>query len=190
VEELKRRAGGFTLVELIVVLAVVGVLASMAAPRFEPGRWRADSGAQELMVALIGAQRLAVLRQHDVSVTFLIDERALEIHRDLNNNGVVDAGEDVRLVELPETIGFGLGPTPSLSADPVLATVTFRDGPRGPRLVYHRNGSASEAGRIYLRARFGSLSEDAESSRALAVERATGEVRCFSYRTGTWEGSC
>ena len=29
-----------------------------------------------------------------------------------------------------------------------------------------------------------------EAVRALTVERATGEVACHSYRTGTWEFSC
>ena len=27
-------------------------------------------------------------------------------------------------------------------------------------------------------------------ARALTVERSTGEVRCFSYRTGAWEAEC
>jgi hypothetical protein len=36
----------------------------------------------------------------------------------------------------------------------------------------------------------GSMSLDVEAVRAIAVERSTGVVRCFSYRTTDWEGSC
>lgn len=178
------------MVEVIVVLVVAGVLTSMAAPLFAPGRWRADSGAQEVMAGLNAAQRLAVLRQHDVIVTFLLAERALEVHRDGDNDGVVDTGEDVRRIELPETVGFGLGSTPGMVGDPSTSTATFADAGAGPRVAFRRNGSASEAGRIYLRPLEGSMSEDAVAARALRLERSTGELRCFSYRTGAWEASC
>lgn len=181
---------GFTITELIVVLAMAGVLTSIAAPLVTPGRWRADVGVQEVMAGLGAAQRLAVLRQHDVIVTFVLDERSLRVHRDGDNDGVVDTGEDVRLLQLPETVGFGLGSTPAIGADPSTATATFDDEGAGPRLVFHRNGSASEAGRIYLRPLEGSQSTDAAGARALTVERSTGEVRCFSYRTGAWEAEC
>jgi prepilin-type N-terminal cleavage/methylation domain-containing protein len=186
----EKRRGGFTMIELVVVLVVAGVLTSIAAPLFSPGRWRADSGVQEVMAGLIAAQRLAVMRQHDVVVTFLLTERALQVHRDENNDGAIDAGEDVRLIQLPETVGFGLGSTPSLAGDASTTTATFADAGSGPRIVFRRNGSASEAGRVYLRPLEGSLSQDASGARALTVERSTGEVRCASYRTGSWEAPC
>jgi prepilin-type N-terminal cleavage/methylation domain-containing protein len=181
---------GFTIVELIVVLTVVGVLASIAAPRIALGRLRTDSAVHEVMASLGAAQRLAVLRQHDVVVFFDLDGRGLRIHRDGDNDGVVDPGEDVRFLQLPETVGFGLGGAPGLSGDSGATTVTFSDDGAGSRLVFHRNGSGSEAGRIYLRPVEGPQSGDASSTRALTVERSTGEVRCLSYRTGSWEASC
>ncbi len=184
------RSGGFTIVELVIVIAVVGVLGSIAAPSFNAGRWRAEAGIHEVMAGLGSAQRLAVLRQHDVVVTFLEDDDALRIHRDADNDGVEDPGEDVRLQELPETIGFGLGATPGMAGDPSTTTVTFDDDGAGPQLVFHRNGSASQAGRLYLRPLRGSMADEAAAARALSVERSTGEDRCFSYQTGSWEASC
>src|SRR5690606_27075109 len=106
-------------------------------------------------------------------ITFLEDERALRVHRDADNDGVVDSGEDVRLVQLPETIGFGMGSAPSIGGDATSATATFTASADGPRLVFHRNGSASEAGRIYIRPVEGSLSAESIAARALTVQRST-----------------
>lgn len=184
------RVAGYSMVELLLVLTVVAVMTSIAAPAFFPGRWRADAAVQEVMATLSATQRFAVLRQHDLAVTFLETERSLEVHRDEDNDGVVDAGEDVRRIELPETVGFGVGSAPTMRGDPATSTVTFADPGAGPRLVFHRNGAASQAGRIYLRPHEGSLASDAIAARALEVTRSTGEIRCFSYRSGSWEGTC
>lgn len=167
---------------------IMGILTSMVTPLFSPGRWRADGAVQELALGLNAAQRLAVLRQHDMVVRFLLSERTVRIHQDENNNGVEDTGEDTRIVELPETVGFGVGTVPALPAGAPPVSFPIRDG--NPTLIFHRNGSANASGAVYLRPMEGSLSGVAESVRAITIERATGEVRCHSYRTGAWEDAC
>lgn len=185
-----KRSGGFTVVELVVVVTVVGVMMSIVVPSLSPGRWRADVGALEVQAVLAGAQRLAVLRQHDVIVRFREADRSLEIHRDADNDGIRDSGEDVRVAELPETVGFGLGGAPGILGDAGSSTVTFTTVGSSRRLVFHRNGSASESGRIYLRPLEGSQGTEAAAARVLTVQRSTGEVRCLSYRTGSWSDAC
>lgn len=180
--------GGFTLLEMMLVLVITGVLVSIAAPAFAPGRWRVDSAVAEVTVTLHGAQRLAVLRQHDVVVRFPSDGRSLRIHQDRDNDGNVDDGEDLRTVSLPETIGFDRG-----EADPLQGTstgVSFASSDGEARLTFHRNGSASEEGVAYLRPTRGSMSEDVEAIRAVTVIRATGSVACYSYQTRSWEVGC
>lgn len=179
---------GFSLAEMLFVVVIIGILASMVTPLFAPGRWRADSAVQELAMSLNAAQRLAVLRQHDVVVTFDVAGGVIRIHRDVNNDGIRDTGEDFRVQELPETMGFGGDGAPSLAQG--TGPVSFAAGGTDPTLTFHRNGSASASGVIYVRPLLGSLSLDPEAVRALTVERATGEVRCYSYRTGSWEPSC
>jgi len=184
----KISVGGFTLAEILIVLALLGVLMTIVAPVFNPGRWRADSAVQEVMITLDAAQRMAVMRQHDVIVTFLLDQRRLRVHRDANNDGAVDSGEDTRVVELPETMAFSRGATPPVNG--ASDDVSFEVDGGGPRLIFHRNGSASESGTAYLRPVEGKMALDVDAARAVTVERATGEVRCFSYRTGSWMSSC
>lgn len=179
---------GFTLVEAVMVIAILGILMSIAAPMLAAGRWRAEAGVHEVMSALGAAQRLALLRQHDVVVTFDLGRRALEVHRDANNDGTVDAGEDVRLVELPEAVGFAFAPAPPLAGDS--AGVTFRVEGGAPRLVFHRNGSASEAGRVYVRPVQGSLSSQAAGAHVVTVERSTGMLQCFAWSGASWRESC
>ena len=140
-------------------------------------------------MTLNATQRLAVLRQHDIRVTFMTADRKLQVLHDADNDGTADTGEETQVIELPETIGFGMAGVPSLGSGtgPItFATSTDED----PVLTFHRNGSASSSGYIYLRPLVGSVSESALGVRALAIERATGEIRCFSYRTGAWEESC
>ena len=185
--ELSRRSG-FTLAEILLVVVILGILTSMVTPVFSPGRWRADSAVQELTLGLNAAQRLAVLRQHDVVVRFLLSDRLVRIHQDEDNDGTEDDGEDTRVIELPETVGFGLGTAPALPEGAPPVSFPVRGG--HPTLIFHRNGSANATGAVYLRPMEGSLSGASEAVRALTVERATGEVRCHSYRTGTWEGIC
>ena len=184
----RRPPSGFTLAEMLWVLVLVGILTSIAAPSFNPGRWRADSAVQEVMISLNAAQRLAVMRQHDVVVTFLVADGQMRVHRDADNDGTVDEGEDTRIVELPETIAFSRGSVPPVNG--ILDDVSFASSDGRPTLVFHRNGSASESGMAYLRPIRGSMSFDREGARAVTVERATGETRCLSYRTGSWETSC
>ena len=60
-----------------------------------------------------------------------------------------------------------------------------------PALTFHRNGAASEEGVIYLTSLRGAAGDDnSQDTRALQIERATGCVRCFTYRTLAWQEGC
>ena len=68
--------------------------------------------------------------------------------------------------------------------------MSFKSKGGEPTLTFHRNGSASETGVAYLRPLEGSLSQSPYAVRAVTVERATAEVRCHSFRTGSWADQC
>ncbi len=181
-------AAGVTLVELVVVLAMIGIVAAIALPKIDLPRYQIEGAMHGVGTGMLVAQRLAVTRQHDVAVRFDVPGQALLIHEDANNNGVVDAGERVRRVPLGEKVVFGRGtapPAPSVgSADPVTFTKTAEGW---PVVTFHRNGSASEAGGFYLTSRRALASgQHGDDARAVEIERATGRAAWYRYAGGTW----
>ncbi len=79
---LRRRAAGFSLPELVAVLVVAGLLAAVAAARWDQGRGIDELGFQErVMTALRLAQRRAQADGCEVRITvaaagFTLDQRA------------------------------------------------------------------------------------------------------------------
>jgi type II secretory pathway pseudopilin PulG len=176
-----RPRGGFTLIEAVIVFSIVSVLVAMAAPLIDVTEYRMNGAVREVAATLAGAQQRAVLRQHDVIVSFDAQQRWLRIHADADNDGDLDVGELVHYAPLGEGVAFGLGSAPPRPHGS--AAINF-DAPPGelPRIVFHRNGSASESGGFYLTSeralRSGSYSKD---SRSIEIERATGRVAWYRY---------
>jgi prepilin-type N-terminal cleavage/methylation domain-containing protein len=176
---------GFSLVELIYVLVLVGVLVGIAMPRIDFQRARVDSAALQLGSHLLLAQRVAVLKQHDVRISFDETARTVVIHMDADNDGTTAATEQTRTEAIEEGVRFALAGAALYGGG---AALTFeKDADELPTLVFHRNGSASEEGAVHLT----SLSPyGPQHDRAVRITRATGLARCWSRRTGTWQEGC
>ncbi|NIS32581.1 MAG: prepilin-type N-terminal cleavage/methylation domain-containing protein, partial [Actinobacteria bacterium] len=87
---------GFTLIEMLVVVTVIGILVGMAAPKIDATEFRMRGAVREVGTTLLAAQGQAVMRQHDVVVAIDTVGRRLRVHSDADNDGVVDEGEAVR----------------------------------------------------------------------------------------------
>ena len=178
---------GVTLVELLMVVAVLGVLLLMAAPRIDYAHFRVDAGIQAVGTTVLAAQREAVAGQHDVIVQFDAANRRLRLIWDRNNNGLADAGERTRPIPLEDAVVFGRGNAPARGFGPM--PINFVRTVEGvPAVVLHRNGSASEAGGLYLTSvRALSDPNHARDTRALELVRAAGRPEWFRYSGSTWQ---
>lgn len=179
---------GFTIPEMVVVLAIFSVLVVLVLPRLEFMRYRLDGSTRGIVAALVTAQRTAVKRQHSVVVAVDTVNRWVRVHEDRDNDGVVETGERVRQVVLDDGVRFGVGGAPYRSAA-TSATVTFTARQDGlPAVSFHRSGSASEEGSFYLTSeravRDSSYTKDA---RSIQVARATGRASWYYFDPPDWK---
>ena len=70
--KLKRRSLGFTLIEIMIVIAVVGILAVVTVPKYQAltDHYHLESSAQTVAVQLRNAKQYAMDRRTDVYVLF------------------------------------------------------------------------------------------------------------------------
>ena len=184
-----RRAGqdGFSLAELLLVVVIIGLLAVISLPRIDYTRFRADGGMQAVGTALLASQREAVTRQHDVAVLFDVPRRSLRVLYDANNNRIADPGERLRVVALDDHVVFGRGAASARGFGSAAVGFTRQVGGM-PAVVFHRNGSASEAGGLYLTSRRAAGgTAHASDTRAVEIVRATGRPEWFLYDGHQWQ---
>lgn len=175
------RAPGFSLVEMLVILTILGLVAGMMVPQLHMGQRQADSEMRALASTVMSAQRRAVARQTNVVVSFDVNERYVRALVDEDGDESADPGEHVRTTPLGEHVVFGRGsaPTHPLGSGPVTFSKTV-DGM--PSVVFHRNGAASAEGGVYLTTEMAVNQGDRpEDTRLLWITRATGRVSWLRY---------
>jgi prepilin-type N-terminal cleavage/methylation domain-containing protein len=181
---------GFTLIEALVVIVIIGIVASMALPKLNIEGYKVSSAVRGITAALNYAQRLSVSLQHDVRVSLDQGNNRIRIHEDANNDGVIQGAERVTSVPLEDGVIFGKGTTPALvysSGGTGAAIFNFTLTQGGlPLIVFRRDGSASENGGFYINTTKGVAQSTNNWVRAAEVIRSTGRVIWYSYATGTW----
>ena len=109
---MKRRAAGFTAMELIIVMAIFGILAAIAVPNMigQMPKYRLKGAARQVMGDLMWARMEAVSQKNEFRV-FFISDHEYEILDDDNNDGNADTGEWTQTKDLQDgyhdvSVGF------------------------------------------------------------------------------------
>lgn len=188
-----RTRRGFSLVELVIVMLIMGIVAGYAVPKLSLSRYRVDGVALSVRSALQTAQRTAIARQHDVIVSFDTANARIRVAPDPDNSGTIDGTEANLAAWRPlgasEGNLFGLPPrgysTPTV-ATPVLGS-TLRKVNGWPSIIFHRDGSASSEAEIYL----ANAARGRPQYRVVTVVRSTGRTDAWRFAgndaSGHWE---
>lgn len=178
------RNRGFTLFELLVVLAVMSILAAVMFPKVNLHQFRIDAGVRSTQGALMQAERYAVQRQHDMIVSFDVPGKRLLLIDDQNNNSATDVGEKVMVRPLEDGVRFAIPPA-AIGAGAVAAVsgTNLVSIAGYPSIVFHRDGATSTDLQVYIT----STRPDATDFKGLTVTQSTGHVDYYSYRTKSWK---
>ncbi len=177
---------GFSMIELLIVIVIIGLMTAIALPRSSISTYQANTGAQVVSSTLSYAQRQAISRQADTRVAFDLPNKRMRIHEDRDNDNVIDAGERVTFANLPEGVMFGRGTAAPRAIGGQVVTFTRAQGIL-PVLIFRRDGTASEEGGVYITTIAGLAVDRTAAVRAVEISRATGRSTWFSFGTGVWK---
>jgi len=169
---------GYSLGELLWVIVILSIIAGLALPRLDWVKLRVNSEQRNIAMQLTYAQRLAVSLQNNVQLTIDHANRRLLVDEDANNDGVFQSGERRRVIQLDDGINFernGVADLPSPAPTNEITTI-----------VYRRDGSADQAGVIFMNTTRGVNSGLNNDARAMEIIRATGRAITYKYLGGTW----
>ncbi len=178
---------GFTLVELLLVIVIAGVMTSIAIPRIDTTKIKADAVAGIVRTTLQYAQRQAITRQHDVVVSFDTTGERIRTFWDADNSGTLTDSEHVYWRGLDNGVLFTDASTIGVSGDVIHQPVT---GPSlvtlngFPTITFHRDGSVSSDAEIYIKV----AAHGPPWYRAITVTEATGRVSWYrlNSRANVW----
>jgi prepilin-type N-terminal cleavage/methylation domain-containing protein len=175
---------GFSLFELLIVMAIISILAAIALPKLNLSQFRVDAGVRITQGALMQAERYAVQRQHDMVVSFDVPGKRVLLIDDQNNNGAADVGEKVLIRPLEDGVRF-LAPPTAINGGTVAAVAGAKLQTLGgyPSIIFHRDGATSSDLQVYIT----SWRTNATDFKGLNVTQSTGHVDYYSYTTGAWK---
>lgn len=176
---------GFTMIETILVLVIIGVVAAIGLPRLDAFKYRSDATAVMIRSLVMQAQREAIVGQHDLIVSIDTARHRMVLGFDKDNDGQIVTTERIRTQALPDGARFTAPPAP--------LTVSLGDfGPIRaeklmtisglPSVIFRRDGSLSTVLELYTTSARGR----AKDFRVTTVVQATGRTDYMRFDGTKW----
>lgn len=178
-----RTRPGYTIVELVIVLIIIGIITGLAIPRIDLTRYKADADVTAIRSIFQQAQRASLVSQYDIIVSFDVPGNRVRMIWDANNDHLASFGEHVEWRSLSTGNKFAVPPIGihgTVTKSIVGATMRTMDGM--PTATFHRDGSLSSDLEVYL-------STIATTAwRAITVIQATGRSDWYRIdpKTNKW----
>ncbi|MBC8282855.1 MAG: GspH/FimT family pseudopilin [Nitrospinae bacterium] len=169
---------GFTLIEMVVTMAIMGIVAAIAIPNFS--KWKEkheiNGQAQKVYFDLMLARTTAIKSNNNVRVAFDTTAHTYQIHEDSNDDGNLDAGENVKNATLENDVQFAYNTgITDTDGNNVNSPVTF-----GGVLIFDSKGQASSSGSVLL-LHVNDIGKTDDRARLISVLQATGSVDYWQY---------
>jgi prepilin-type N-terminal cleavage/methylation domain-containing protein len=183
-----RARHAFSLAEVMIALTITAMMVSIAIPRVDTTRWCADAIAQIVRTTLQTASRTAIVRQHDVIVSFdTLQDRIRTIY-DRDNDGLVGSNDRVTYRGLDVGVLFTDPSIRGVNGQTITSAINGSAiGVNGglPTIVFHRDGSVSSDAEIYVSI----MARGPKMHRAIVITQATGKEEWYRYnpQSTTWQ---
>lgn len=125
---------GFTLIELVMVIVILGIISVVAAPKFfDNSVFQARGFADQVLATLRYAQKSAIAQHQNVCVSFTATKVSLKIDAtcstNLNlpdrQNNELDAPSGISFSTIPSNFSFDALGKPSVGTSGVISTTTI-----------------------------------------------------------------
>lgn len=180
---------GFTLIEMLIAMIIIGILAAITVPRLDTSKGRAKAAALRLGTTLLAVQREAIGKQHQMVVMIDPAGRRLRILDDSTNDGTWNNNERVRSVEIGDGIAFGrpANVTARLFGSAAVSFTNVEPTTGLPAIVFYRNGSTQEYGGLYISSPKALSGATSEGIWAVEITRATGRAEWYNWNGTSWK---
>ena len=177
---------GFTMIETLLVLVIIGVVAAIGLPRLDVYKYRSDATAVMIRSLMMQAQREAIVGQHDLIVSIDTLKHRMVLGFDKNNDGTIATSERIRTQALPDQGRFitptsPLG-TPGLSGFGPIRAEKISSLSGLPSVIFRRDGSVNTTLELYTT----SARNKTKDWRVTTVVQATGRTEYQRWNGTTW----